>query len=331
MTDHKDLQRFFEKKCAPEEAQKILQWLKTHAGSKYLQRMMEDDWKSGSGESIDMDFERNLHEIYARIRMQQLKHESRATTFRRAMKTAAVLVLLFSSVFLIVRTAETTRKPVAPIVEYKIIQKATDKGEKLSSSLSDGTTVMLNAQSRLVERFSDTARLVELEGEAYFSVKKNAARPFLVVAGPVTVKVTGTSFNVAARDPGSIVVSLVEGKVEAVAGQDDHNQSVSINPGEEVVYTAENHSFTRQSYDYASRIGWKDGILLFTQTDIHEMTRRLESWYGVEITLRNQPPASWRFTGSFRNESLENVLAGMQYMKNIEYEIKGNQLYLKFH
>jgi len=290
--------------------------------------MMADDWQSMPEESIDIDFEKNLHEIYARIRMQQSRHESRTATFRRAMRTAAVLALLVVSVYLV--WTESARKASAPTAGYAVIQKSTNKGEKLSSSLSDGTAVMLNAQSRLVERFTDAARVVELEGEAFFSVKKNPARPFIVLAGPVSIKVTGTSFNVAARDPNAIVVSLVEGKVEAAAGQADRNQSVSINPGEEAVYRPESNSFTLQSFDYASRIGWKDGILMFTQADIHELTRRLESWYGVEVTLRNQPPASWRFTGSFQNESLENVLAGMQYMKDIEYEIKGNRLYLKF-
>ena len=84
-------------------------------------------------------------------------------------------------------------------------------------TLSDGTRVYLNAESRLKYPvvFRGTERVVELSGEAYFKVSKDALRPFVVKMNGVNVRVLGTSFNVRSyADEGQVVTTLVEGKVK---------------------------------------------------------------------------------------------------------------------
>ena len=113
------------------------------------------------------------------------------------------------------------------------------RGSKLKLSLPDGTSVWLNADSKLRFPVSFTAerREVYLEGEAYFEVAKDSAREFWVHAGAMDVKVLGTSFNVKAYERlETVATTLVEGSVEvACAGK-----SFQIVPGEQFVYDKNN-------------------------------------------------------------------------------------------
>lgn len=96
-------------------------------------------------------------------------------------------------------------------------QMETLTGMEYTLTLSDGTRVYLNAESRLKYPvvFRGTERVVELSGEAYFKVSKDALRPFVVKMNGVNVRVLGTSFNVRSyADEGQVVTTLVEGKVK---------------------------------------------------------------------------------------------------------------------
>lgn len=93
----------------------------------------------------------------------------------------------------------------------------TGTGEQRRIVLDDGSTLDLNTRSSVHVRFSDTARRIELtEGEAYFSVTKDPARPFLVTAGNAVVRAVGTQFNVY-RQQTRAVVTVLEGKVAVTA------------------------------------------------------------------------------------------------------------------
>ena len=124
-------------------------------------------------------------------------------------------------------------------------------------TLSDGTRVYLNAESRLKYPvvFRGTERVVELSGEAYFKVSKDALRPFVVKMNGVNVRVLGTSFNVRSyADEGQVVTTLVEGKVK-VNDQDIVEQYVA----------------------------WQEGTFVFRNERLENIMKTLGRWYGVEF------------------------------------------------
>src|SRR5688572_16991891 len=120
---------------------------------------------------------------------------------------------------------------------------STAVGEQRAISLADGSTVELNSRSRLLVRYTERARSVELlEGQALFEVTSEPARPFLVTSGALTVRAIGTQFDVYKKKSGTIV-TVIEGKVAVMDGarrsdaaRNDRLAAKSPQPGPTPVY-----------------------------------------------------------------------------------------------
>jgi len=110
----------------------------------------------------------------------------------------------------------------------------TGTGEQRSIALADGSMVQLNSQSKLRVHFSNTERTVELiQGQAFFQVNKDAARPFVVRTGEANVRVVGTQFDVY-RSRGGAIVTVVEGRVAVSPVSGDTEQKLYLAAGEQV-------------------------------------------------------------------------------------------------
>lgn len=207
------------------------------------------------------------------------------------------------------------------------------KGQRKRIKLPDESIVYLNASSTLTfpEVFSDSERAVELTGEAFFEIVKNPDKPFIVKTNNIETVVLGTSFNVRSFEAdSSIEVSLVAGKVRVVH---EHaapgNQEHLLLPGEQLTYHKGDGSFQKDNFKVLDITGWKDGVLVFSNTDFAGFIEKLEQWYGVEIDVTGRPSEKWHVNGHFDNESLKEVLVGIQFVYDIDYEINGNRVTLK--
>lgn len=157
-------------------------------------------------------------------------------------------------------------------------QMETLTGMEYTLTLSDGTRVYLNAESRLKYPvvFRGTERVVELSGEAYFKVSKDALRPFVVKMNGVNVRVLGTSFNVRSyADEGQVVTTLVEGKVK-VNDQD-------IVAGEQAVYSKNDGKTTVRQVEVEQYVAWQEGTFVFRNERLENVMKTLGRWYGVEF------------------------------------------------
>jgi hypothetical protein len=154
-------------------------------------------------------------------------------------------------------------------------------GMEYMLTLSDGTRVFLNAETKLKfpTKFRKEERVVVLEGEAYFEVRKDATHPFIVKANDVDVKVLGTSFNLRSySDENSIATTLVSGKVAVSAGEN----SEEIVPGEQAVYMKETGKMEVKPIDVTLYTAWHTGKFIFRNETLEEMMSYLARWYGVK-------------------------------------------------
>ncbi len=154
-------------------------------------------------------------------------------------------------------------------------------GMEYMLTLSDGTRVFLNAETKLKfpTKFRKEERVVVLEGEAYFEVRKDATHPFIVKANDVDVKVLGTSFNLRSySDENSIATTLVSGKVAVSAGEN----SEEIVPGEQAVYMKETGKMEVKPIDVTLYTAWHTGKFIFRNETLEEMMSYLSRWYGVK-------------------------------------------------
>ncbi|TKG97392.1 FecR family protein [Puteibacter caeruleilacunae] len=186
----------------------------------------------------------------------------------------------------------------------------TPRGGEYKMVLEDSTEVWLNADSRLVfpNKFVGTKRLVKLEGEAYFSVRKNKQLPFIVELNGMQVRVLGTQFNVSAyNNDVSIKTTLVEGKV-SLYQQESAVDDIVLNPGQQGIYNKDETIINVKEVDVSQYISWKDGRFVFTYETLEQITRILERWYDVEFEFQDEALKSVRFSGEFlRYDNLDEI------------------------
>ena len=198
----------------------------------------------------------------------------------------------------------------------------TPAGTQFRLTLADGTRVWLNAASSLhyPVRFNGRDRTVSLRGEAYFEVAHNSARPFRVQAGPSTIKVLGTHFNIDAYgDEGTINTTLLEGSVEVSCG----SRRRTLTPGQQA--RSEPAAISIGEADIEKTIAWKNGSFLFRNTPAEALLTQVGRWYGMEVVYRSRPSGHFR-AALQRTESLAHLLQVLNKTGNMHITQQGNQL-----
>jgi ferric-dicitrate binding protein FerR (iron transport regulator) len=249
-------------------------------------------------------------------------------------KIAASVVLIALFAFVAFYFSE---RPTDEIQADQMVIKENQRGRKSTIFLKDGSIVYLNAESKIEfpEVFSDTTRVVYLEGEAYFDVARDESKPFIVRTDNLKIRVLGTSFNINAYEENEFVkVSLNTGKVEVeneqVSGLHG-NKIIELNAGQCVSYSSRQNTFTAVSeFDHNVDLGWKDGNIVFENADMETMVNRFERWYNVDIVLKNSPYFKWNYTGEFQNQTLQDVLESLSFSQSFDYTIDQEQVELVF-
>ena len=188
--------------------------------------------------------------------------------------------------------------------------------------LPDQSVVWLNAGSSIKypTAFTGKTREVEMTGEAYFEVAKDAKKPFLVTIPGGTVEVLGTHFNVNAYDDEEAVkTTLLEGSVK-VRSAIGNRQSAKANefsailkPGEQAELSRTHSPLTiHHSPDLEQVVAWKNGIFNFDGLETKEVMRQLARWYDVQVVYE-PGVTSHKFYGEIgRNLNLAQVLEGLK-------------------
>ena len=147
--------------------------------------------------------------------------------------------------------------------------------------LPDKSYVWLNSGSwlRYPTRFSEESRRVEIRGEAYFEVESDKEHPFYVnTPGGLSVRVTGTKFNVSAYDDErTIEVVLEEGRVNVE--NTDGNVNMALRPGECFYYDRQDKNTYVKSIETYEKTAWKDGKVVFRNASLDKIYEKLEPLY----------------------------------------------------
>lgn len=217
------------------------------------------------------------------------------------------------------RVLTYTRSDHAAPAEVKYNTLEIPRGGEYALQLADGSRVWLNAETRLryPVTFAGTERRVELTGEAYFEVSKDATRPFIVRANGVDVRVLGTSFNVAAYGA-EVVTTLVEGRVAVEAG----SERVTLEPDRQAVWDGKQMEVRQVD---ASNYGlWRKGIFYFEDRRLEEILDALARWYGVEVFYVNPETKDMRFTVEIkRYENIDAILRRIAQTERVHFGVSG--------
>ncbi|MBV7533447.1 FecR family protein [Chitinophaga sp. sic0106] len=213
--------------------------------------------------------------------------------------------------------------------KYAIAQAMAGQQQKVV--LPDGSTVQLNAGSRLryPEQFDGQAREVTLvEGEAFFDIKQDSKRPFIVKADSLETTVLGTSFNIRAyRFINSVTVTVASGKV-SVNGP-AAAQPFIVTPDQQVTYARGNGKMELKATTAAETLGWMEGKLLFSNQNLRQVAGLIENKFNVKVILDDDKLSDYHFTASFDgNESLTDVLDALTLTKGLQYTVKDSVIHI---
>jgi transmembrane sensor len=224
------------------------------------------------------------------------------------------------------------------------------RGSKVVTlALPDGSRVWLNTASsiRYPTAFAGNERAVEVTGEAYFEVTKNASKKFIVHAGGVQTEVLGTHFNVNAfDDEAETKITLLEGRVKVSVTQPEtvsHRPSLKqprtgkpetfLTPGQQALITpggpTTNYKLqTSNSVDLEAVMAWKNGFFHFSNASLQEVMRQITRWYDVDVEYQGTIPPR-RFGGEIsRNANLSEVLKILEESK-VHFTLENKKLTVK--
>ncbi|WP_143308430.1 FecR family protein [Chitinophaga vietnamensis] len=220
------------------------------------------------------------------------------------------------------------------------------KGATTRIELSDGTEVWLNAGSKLqyAQSYNTARREVKLEGEAFFKVHTDPHKPFTVKAADLRILALGTSFNVKAYpEDQTVVTTLVEGEVKIDGSQTPHPFNKMMKPHEHVVYekptTGNGNVSTKPAKTGAGSstatapvissevnnteiyTAWKDGSWIVAAQTMSELAVTMERKFNVQVIIKDEELKDYKFSGTFRQETLEQILNILRLTAPLKYTI----------
>jgi ferric-dicitrate binding protein FerR (iron transport regulator) len=205
-------------------------------------------------------------------------------------------------------------------------------GTRTALKLSDGTAVWLNSGSTIKypDKFRGKKRVVDLNGEAYFKVASDSVMPFLVQTGSITVKATGTEFNVSdyASDKNASV-ALVSGKVSIMetADNDKGRHETELAPYQLFELTKATGEINVENEDITEYTSWRDGKLIFRNKPLSYVVKKISQIHNVDIELRGKILQDYRYRATFEDESLSEILKLLKVSSPIDYiEVKREPL-----
>jgi transmembrane sensor len=203
---------------------------------------------------------------------------------------------------------------------------STSTGQRSTFVLEDGSSIELNARSRIEVRFSDYRRDVALvEGQALFNVAKDLRRPFIVHAGDRQVLAVGTRFDVR-LDSTSVQVTLLEGKVrvEENTAMWKHGQEIELTPGKQLVARQnEAAADVVRDIDVAKVTGWREGRIYFDDLPLAEAVEEMNRHSTVHIQIDSAELAGLRVNGMFKAGEQEVFVSALQEYFPISAERRG--------
>lgn len=205
------------------------------------------------------------------------------------------------------------------------------RGSKvIDIALADGSHVWLNAGSTLTYpvAFIGKERKVSITGEAYFEVTRDAAKPFIVDRGEMSIQVLGTHFNVNAyEDEADIRVTLLEGSVKVSGIR--HTVSSIIKPGEQAIFSQTKdgeHIKVTEDVNVEEVVAWTNGMFHFGGVPVAYIMRQIQRWYDVDVEYRGDISSVYLSGIISRKKNLSDLLRALEATGKIIFKLEGRKV-----
>ena len=319
--------RYLTEEAKPDEIVELQKWLGASKDNLLYFQQLKNIWDNSehyTGEKM-IDVDKAFIMINKRVTF-----KSTATNFWFYWKKIAAVLLiplvLGNLLYYIIRANSNvpTQEPI-----YNELFAAF--GTRSALKLSDGTSVWLNSGSSIKypDRFIGNNRTVFLKGEAYFEVESDLKKPFIVKTSSLSVKATGTKFNVSGYvSADKEEVTLVSGKVEVSLTDDKNNiGSSKLEMNQHFSFNKANGNISLINEDSYKYISWKDGKLVFRNEPLSQVAKKISQVFNIDIELQGSSLQNYSYRATFQDESLAEILKLLKMSSPIDYiEVKREPL-----
>lgn len=336
MFDESDLLRFLEGDCSPEEAAAIQAWIAAEPARGELLDELRGIWGLTGGMTRPWDIAaarerlRRVRERASARRVSALRFSPRAgRPVRRAPRPQATPRSMRRAPWVALAAAAIVLLIVGVGIRYVLPYAATPQefatapGQRLALRLSDGSQVWLSVDTelRVPRDYGVGNRVVELDGEGFFTVRHDPGRPFLVRTVHGTAVALGTEFDVRAyRDDGYLQVVVATGRV-ALRASTPRTDSVllTLHPRDLGVLDARGVATLTPDVPLERYLAWRRGGLTFDDTPLRDAIVQLERWYDLVIRTSDRSLDDARITITFTSESADEALSALAKVLDARY------------
>jgi transmembrane sensor len=319
--DYMLLGRYFSGEASPEEAIQLEEWLAASSANKQQFEQLSKVWSTISSEEacVIPDKEAFFNQIRERFPQPHTAKTISRTSKLTWLKIAASIIIIAGGVLLltVLRNKKQSQSAIA-------ITRQTQQNI-LNDTLPDGTVAVISNNSRLQypNEFAETTREVILNGESWFNVTPKPAQPFIITAGPLHIKVIGTSFNVRTHND-VIEVSVKTGIVRMYNNAD----SLTVTAGQKGIYQISTRQFVLKEKYNPNEVGYATKYFNFENETLKEITDQLQKAYGIKIIISNKNLENCTLSSSFDNKPIEYIFEVLSMTLNIKYRIEQKTVYI---
>jgi len=340
------LHKYLSGECTEKQKAVVERWLQASPQNQEKMNEMKQIWDISPGKRITVDpedawelFQNRVldsRERFPEKVQRQPNRRKRYPAYKnndrqrgrmgRMMAYSAAIAAVVMITFLF--SYNSVQDSTLPEFELSMQEITTEKGQRTTVRLSDGTRVQLNGESKLMipGNFMDSNRIVTLEGEAYFEVVPSMNKNFFVHANNSVTQVLGTKFNVRAYpDESNVEVVVAEGKVSMSSDENMHAPEVQLIQNQRGTLSTSGEVVASAISDVDLYLGWTKGKLTFHNTPVQEVKTSLERWYDIEVVLKGDFSSNEKLlTGTFENVPLSLVLGSISLSLDLQYQQDGN-------
>lgn len=251
-----------------------------------------------------------------------------STIYRWIGGIAASLLILFGATYLSYQQGQKNLQNT-----FADIVVATPNGSSISVNLPDGSIVKLNGGSRISysQGYGVDSRIVNIEGEGYFEVKKDSTKPFIVNSANIIVKVLGTKFNFCDYPKETqALVALDEGKVNMTCIES--KQEITLLPNQHVVFDKKTGAMTLlDTKTLANKCQWTKGIIAFNGESLKDIAAVLERCYSIKFKISPSKQNSLHFYGVFyrNSQNVYDIMEALAATGKFTYKISGKTIIIQ--
>lgn len=283
-----------------EDIIEFAQWLNADEKHKKEFQEIESYWNANTRCKLDIIAE----DSFKKLQMKIERAKKKGGKWKRMLFYSGVAAsLLITLVFGFLMKTNTSQEEIRHYI-------CMTEGSTSTFYMEDSTKVVLNKNSELsyTSHYGQQERKVQLAGEAYFEVARNAKAPFIVDMNGVAVRVLGTKFTVDNKKGSDVVKTiLLEGSVRFTSQE----QNVLMKPHQKLMFNRNTKNLELTEVDSEQEMAWKDGLFKYRSLSFEALINKLEADYGVNVVIKNKRLLNLdvKLTGSFeQNASFDKVL-----------------------